>query len=40
MKFYLLWCYDNFSVEGIDQKFRNRKYPSVSFVEYLDTGES
>ena len=32
--------YDNFFLLGIDQKFRNQKYPHLSFAQYLETGES
>ena len=32
--------YDNFFSQGTDQKSGNRKYPRLSFVQYLETGAS
>ena len=30
------WSYDNFFLSGIDQKSGNRKYPHLSFSQYLE----
>ena len=38
--FHWFWNYDNFPLEGIDQKSRNWKYPRLSFAQYLATGAS
>ena len=32
--------YDNFLLQGIDQKSGNRKYPRLSFAQYLETETS
>ena len=32
--------YDNFPLQGMDQKSGNRKYPRLSFSQYLETGVS
>ena len=34
----LFWSYDNVFLWGIDQKSGNRKYLSLSFSQYLETG--
>ena len=34
------WGYDNFLLQGIDQKSWNGKYPCLSFSQYLRTGMS
>ena len=34
------WNYNNFLLSGIDQKSKNRKYPHLSFAQYLETGAS
>ena len=34
------WSYENFLLQGINQKSGNWKYPRLSFAHYLETGVS